>query len=169
MGEIAESIGLNRRTLHRYFKSKSELINDIIRYASGTCLNKTRESIQSSNDPIDQLKAMFLSDINSGRQFRFLYNYRDGYHGMEEESPDFKEMMDIFRNLLETLHTKNLLSPRLTLDWIESFYFSTIDAAINLILEDESKEKEIVEMAWVSYLNAIVIPSRKTLVTANDT
>jgi len=47
------------------------------------------------------------------------------------------------------------------MDWIESLYFSTIDAAINLILEDESKTQEIVEMAWISYFNAIVNHSKK--------
>lgn len=163
MEEIAESINLSRRTLHRYFSGKSELINEIITYASSLCLKKTKDSIQSSSDPIYQLKSMFLSDIESGYQFRFLYSYRNGYQGMEEESADFREMMQIFRDLLKKSQTHNLLNPLLTLDWIERFYLSIIDAAINLILEDESKEKEIIEMAWISYLNAIIIPSRKTL------
>lgn len=161
MEEIAESINLSRRTLHRYFSGKSELIKEIIDYASSLCLQKTKDSIQSSTEPINQLNTMFLSDIESGYQFRFLYNYRDGYQGMEEESLDVREMMQIFRALLKKLQTSNLLNPLLTLDWVERFYFSTIDAAINLILEDKSKEKEIIEMAWLSYLNAIIILSRK--------
>ncbi|WP_026932617.1 TetR/AcrR family transcriptional regulator [Christiangramia echinicola] len=161
MEAIAESINLSRRTLHRYFSGKSELIEEIITYASSHCLKKTKDSIQSSSDPIYQLKSMFLSDIESGYQFRFLYSYRNGYQGMEEESVDFREMMQIFRDLLKKHQTYNLLNPLLTLDWIERFYLSIIDAAINLILEDETKEKEIIEMAWVSYLNAILIPSKK--------
>tara|TARA_R110001583_G_scaffold184331_1_gene343637 strand:- start:326 stop:592 length:267 start_codon:yes stop_codon:yes gene_type:complete len=88
---------------------------------------------------------------------------------MEEESLDFREMMQIFRVLLKKLQTNNLLNPLLTLDWIERFYLSIIDAAINLILEDESKEKEIIKMAWISYFNAIIIPSRKTLITTTET
>ena len=161
MEEIAESINLSRRTLHRYFSGKSELIEEIITFASSLCLQKTNDSMQSSSDPIYQLKSMFLSDIESGYQFRFLYNYRDGYQGMEEESSDFKEMMQIFRALFETLQTNNLLNSQLTLDWIENLYFSTIDAAINLILKDVSITQEIIEMAWISYSNAILVHSKK--------
>ena len=93
--DIAESINLNRRTLHRYFNSKSELIKEIIDYSSRVCLQKTVDAMQSSSEPINQLKTMFSSDIESGYQFRFLYNFRDGYEGMEEESLDFQKMMEI--------------------------------------------------------------------------
>ncbi|MCJ8167046.1 TetR/AcrR family transcriptional regulator [Pontibacter sp. E15-1] len=156
MEEIAESINLSRRTLHRYFSTRSELITDIVKHASNICLLKTKESIQSSDYPINQLKAMFLSDIESGYQFRFLYKYRDNYQGMEEESKEFEEMMQIFRELLKTLQVNKLVHPQLTLDWIERLYFSTIDAAINLIIEDYSKQQEVSEMAWISYFNAVI-------------
>ncbi|MFT7898960.1 TetR/AcrR family transcriptional regulator [Tenacibaculum ascidiaceicola] len=155
MEEIAESINLSRRTLHRYFKGKSELIEEIIDYASNLCLQKTKESIESSTDPKIQLYTMFLCDIKSGYQFRFLYHYRDNYKGMENESSNFKEMMQTFRDLLKKLKTIDLFNSQLTMDWIESLYFSTIDAAINLILEDESRTQEITEMAWISYFNAV--------------
>lgn len=160
MEEIAESINLSRRTLHRYFSGKSELIQEIIDYASGLCLQKTKESIQSSTDPKIQLYTMFLSDIKSGHQFRFLYNFRENYKGMEDESSDFREMMQIFRDLLKKLKTNGQFNPQLTMNWIENLYFSTIDAAINLILDDESKTQEIVEMAWVSYFNAVADHSK---------
>lgn len=155
--EIGKSINLSRRTLHRYFSSKSELITEITAYASNHCLLKTKESMQSSTYPIDNLKAMFLSDIESGYQFRFLYNYRDNIQELEEESSDFREMMQIFRALLKRLQNNNLIIPALTLEWVESFYFSTINAAIDLILEDENNEKQIVQMAWLSYFNGIII------------
>lgn len=158
--EIAESIDLNRRTLHRYFNGKSELIEEIIDYASSLCLQKTKDSIQSSNDPIHQLKSMFLSDIESGHQFRFLYNYRSGFQGMEKESKDFAEMMLLFRDLLETIQSNHFFYSRLTMDWIESLYFSTIDAAINLIIADCSKKELVSEMALTSYLNAVIKQSK---------
>ena len=161
MEEIAESINLSRRTLHRYFIGKSELIEEIIDYASSFCLQKTKESIKSSTDPKNQLYTMFLNDIKSGYQFRFLYSYRENYKGMENESSDFKEMMQIFRDLFKKLQTNGLFNSQLTMDWIESLYFSTIDAAINLILEDETRTQEIVEMAWESYFNAIINHSKK--------
>ncbi|WP_299157814.1 TetR/AcrR family transcriptional regulator [uncultured Tenacibaculum sp.] len=155
MEEIAESINLSRRTLHRYFSGKSELITEIINYASTLCLEKTKEAVKSSINPINQLNTMFLSDIESGYQFRFLYSYRDGLQGMEKESSDFREMMQIFRHLLKTLKNIDLINSKITIDWIESLYFSTIDSAINLILEDDSRMQEIAEMAWLSYFNAI--------------
>lgn len=155
MEEIAKSINLSRRTLHRYFSGKSELVEEIINYASSLCLQKTKESIQSSTDPKIQLYTMFLCDIKSGHQFRFLYNYKESYTGMENESSDFREMMQTFRELLIKLKTNNSFNSKLTIDWIEKLYFSTIDAAINLILEDESRTQEIIEMAWISYFNAV--------------
>ncbi|TDQ25587.1 TetR/AcrR family transcriptional regulator [Tenacibaculum caenipelagi] len=155
MEEIAESINLSRRTLHRYFSSKSELIAEIIDYASGLCLQKTEESIQSSPDPRTQLYTMFLCDIKSGYQFRFLYNFRENYKGMEDESSEFKKMMQIFRDLLKTLNDNGLFNPQLTINWIENLYFSTINTAINLINENDSNIKDVTEMAWISYFNAI--------------
>lgn len=160
MEEIAESIDLNRRTLHRYFSGKSELIEEIIDYASSLCLQKTKDSIKSSNNPIHQLKSMFLNDIESGHQFRFLYNFRNGFQGMEKKSKDFEEMMLLFRDLLETIQSNNLFYSQLTLDWIESLYFSTIDAAINLIIADYSKKELVTEMALTSYLNAVIKHSK---------
>jgi len=161
MEEIAETISLSRRTLHRYFGSKSELISEIILYASSLCLIKTKASLQSSIEPVNQLKAMFLSDIESGYQFCFLYKYKDNYQGMEEESSDYREMMEMFRDNLKTLRINNQIIPQLTLEWIEKLYLATINAAIDLIIEDKSKEEEIVKMAWISYSNAIIHPSKK--------
>ena len=155
MEEIAESINLSRRTLHRYFSSKAELIAEITQHATSLCLNKTREAILSSDNPINQLKTMFLSDIEDGYQFRFLYNYPDNFYDHEEDSPEFKEMMEIFRNLLKNLVENNLLNTKYSPDWLESFYFSTIDAAINLIQKDNNNENKIKQMAWMSYLNGI--------------
>ena len=159
MENIAESVNLNRRTLHRYFSSKSELIKEIIDYASFLCLQKTIEAIQSSTDPVEQLKTMFLSDIESGYQFRFLYHYKDGYKGMESESSNFKQMMKLFKDLLKTLQKNQNFNSELSIDWIESFYFSTIDAAINLIEDDELNMQKINEMAWTSYSKAIITKS----------
>lgn len=155
MEEIAESINLNRRTLHRYFSSKAELIVEITQHTTRLCLTKTKEAILSSTNPINQLKTMFLSDIEDGYQFRFLYNYTENIYDYEEDSPEFKEMMEIFRNLLKNLSENNLLNTKYSLDWLESFYFSTIDAAISLIQKDNSNENKIKQMAWVSYLNGI--------------
>jgi len=157
MEEIAESINLNRRTLHRYFSSKAELIAEITQHTTMHCLYKTKEAIQSSTNPINQLKTMFLSDIEDGYQFRFLYNYTDNFYDYEEDSPEFKEMMDIFRKLLKDLSESNLLNPNYSLDWLESFYFSTIDAAINLIQKDNNNANKIKQMAWMSYLQGISI------------
>lgn len=159
--EISESIGLNRRTVHRYFKGKSDLIEAITHHACMICLTNAKDSLNSSNNSIDQLRAMFISDIQSGKRFRFLYNFHSDINNVEERSPEFKEMMTLFRNLLKSIHSSKQLSPNLTLKWVESLYFSTIDAAIRLILEVNSSEDEIIEMAWMSYLNAIINPEIK--------
>lgn len=163
MEEIAETISLSRRTLHRHFSGKSELISEIISYASSLCLIKTKESIQSTINPINQLKAMFLSDIESGYQFSFLYKYKDTYQNMEEESSDYREMMEMFRDNLKALKVNNLIMPQLTLEWIEKLYLSIINVAINLIIKDQSKKEEIVRMAWISYSNAIILHSENNL------
>jgi len=153
--EIAESIDLSRRTLHRYFSGKAELITEITRYTTSLCLVKTKDAVTSSNDPVEQLKTMFLSDIEDGYQFRFLYNYTESIYDYEESSQEFQEMMDIFRNLLKRLSEDNLINTKYPLDWLESFYFSTIDAAINLIQKDNINENKIKQMAWFSYWNGI--------------
>ena len=106
-------------------------------------------------NPIDQLQTMFLSDIENGYQFRFLFKYRDTLQGFGEESTDYREMMQIFRDLLNDLQSSQLINSSYTIGWIENFYLSTIDAAINLILEDKTNEKEIKQMAWLSFLNGV--------------
>ncbi|MBS2212890.1 TetR/AcrR family transcriptional regulator [Carboxylicivirga mesophila] len=154
--EIGASIHLSRRTLHRYFSSKSDLIAEITAYASNFCLHKTKLAVKSSEDPIDQLKTMFYNDIESGSRYRFLYTYRDSMEDLEATSADFQEMMHLFRKLLQTLQNRKQLEPIYTLEWIEKLYFSTINAAIDLIQTKQSNEQEIVKMAWTSYYNSIL-------------
>ncbi|GAA4833433.1 TetR/AcrR family transcriptional regulator [Algivirga pacifica] len=157
MEEIGTAINLSRRTLHRYFGSKAELIEEITRYASHLWLEKTREAVVSFNTPIEQLKAMFRNDINSGYQFRFLYHYKDSIQTKEEEASDLKEMMKLFRELLKTLQEEKVLSSAYSLVWVERFYLSTVDAATSLIHEDQSNKEEVLQMAWTSFLNGITV------------
>ena len=157
MEEIATSIGLNRRTLHRYFNGKSGLLDEIAQYACTICYQSTRNCIASHKQPEKQLKAMFYSDVNSGLKFQFLYSFYTSSDSMTETSKDYTEMMKLFRNVLNTLFSQGFFSPETTLKWAENFYFSTIQAAITSITIDNGTEATtIMDMAWSSFINGIV-------------
>ncbi|NMM47736.1 TetR/AcrR family transcriptional regulator [Marinigracilibium pacificum] len=162
MEEIAEAVNLNRRTLHRYFSGKEDLIKEIVAFASRTCLKKTIASIEISDNPNIQLKTMFEQDIECGYQFRFLYNFKSNQQGLEKESAEYKEMLAIIRGLLKTLYSSGVINPKLTIDWVEKLYFSTIDAAINQKTSMDESGDQITEMAWISYFNAIKNPDNQS-------
>ena len=161
MEEIANSIDLNRRTLHRYFNGKSDLLEEITQYASTVCLQSTKDCISSSVDPFEQLKAMFYSDIKSGRRFQFLYAFHASPSNIEEESEVYKEMMELFRNVLKQLRNSGIFPPETSIKWIENFYISTITAAVTTITSGISAEDEIADLAWTSFSHGIIGKDRK--------
>ncbi|MTI31658.1 TetR/AcrR family transcriptional regulator [Xanthovirga aplysinae] len=156
MEEIADETGLNRRTLHRYFKGRSDLIEAIIEHTAAICFSNLQHALKVSDDPLQQLKAMFLNDIKCGYQFRFLHGFNEEIENNKKSaSPEYAEMMKSFRKLLEMLVQRKLTSPNLTLDWIEKLYFSMVETAIKAIMEEDYEADKWHEMAWLSYWNAI--------------
>ncbi|CAM1373282.1 hypothetical protein TPENAI_70571 [Tenacibaculum litopenaei] len=157
--EIATSIQLSRRTIHRHFPSKTALIDQITSYASAHCLNTTKAALKNSKIPKEQLHQMFRSDVQSGMQFRFLYQIGGNMETVEEQSDDFKTMMLLFREVLNTLKLKGDLLPEVTLPWIEQFYLATIDAAIAMQMRPETTTtgQEITTMAWSSFARAVFL------------
>lgn len=157
MEEIASSINLNRRTLHRYFKGKAELIEAIANYACEICYMNTRDCFSSTKDSLEQLKSMFISDIRSGNRFRFLNSFYDSPEELATKSESYMKMMSLFRENLELLIIQNQFSPELTLNWVESFYMATVEAAITSIARQPSNETLIMDMAWKTFTGGVKV------------
>ncbi|MDN3693233.1 helix-turn-helix domain-containing protein [Chryseobacterium tructae] len=75
--DIAVSCGINRRTIHRYFKSRNELLEVCNKNMMEAWELAAIKACNSSEDPLVQLEHLLYAGIDSGTKYAFLIKLND--------------------------------------------------------------------------------------------
>jgi AcrR family transcriptional regulator len=75
--DIAVSCGMNRRTLHRYFKNRNELLEACNKNMMEAWELAAIKACNSSEDPLIQLEHLLYTGIDSGTKYAFLIKLND--------------------------------------------------------------------------------------------
>lgn len=100
--EIAERAGVGKGTVYSYFRSKSELMEQLIETATGAALESAEQRLQGLRSALDQLRA--LADLQrehlEQREPFVRFLMADAQSAI---SPEFKSCMERARSHLEAL------------------------------------------------------------------
>ena len=69
----ADNAEVTRRTLHRYFKDRNELVEVCKQAIDSSCKKAMIAAIQSSDEPIIQLERMLYAGIDCGAKYSVFY------------------------------------------------------------------------------------------------
>ncbi|KAA2224008.1 TetR/AcrR family transcriptional regulator [Chryseobacterium sediminis] len=154
--EIAVRCNLNRRTLHRYFKNRNELLEACNANMMKAWEEAAINAFNSSTNPLIQLENLLYAGIDSGTKYAFLIKLNEVEPAYTTKiSKDYlKTRNDIFSAII-ILQKEQLIDNELPLAWIRILFTSTITATITAYRSGDIAANEVKKLAWNSFSRSI--------------
>ncbi len=158
--EIANYLGIHRRTVHRYFKDRDNLLQSCLQQMMATCNKAMSDAYESSTNPIEQVEAMFYAALAIGNEYSFvkkLFN-RSGYgHALKSERQDYESVKDKWFRLITGLQDSGVINKALPISWIYNLFGGMIDIAIQAQVSGDVAVNDIKNLSWRSFQGSIGI------------
>lgn len=160
--EIAVRCNLNRRTLHRYFKNRNELLEACNKNMMKTWEEAAIKACNSSSDPLAQLENLLYAGIDSGTKYAFLIklNEIEPTYKTKTSKAYLKARADLF-DALQKLQKDQLIDSQLPLPWIKILFTNSITATITAFRSGDIAPNEIKKLAWSSFSRSIGLQLNK--------
>lgn len=155
LDDIAKDTGISRRTLHRHYSGRDDLMDSVFNFIIDEYLMHLKRIIEKTPSDKEKLKAFLQFDINSSKKYLVFCQLRKSeYAHMETENDNFIEMYSIYQGLFKRLQDEQKISKDLSLQWIETFYLTLVESSDKIIDSGFNKD-ECLKMAWTSLWNGI--------------
>lgn len=155
LDDIANYINISRRTLHRHYAGRDDLINSVFNHIITEYLIQTKSIIKSAKSNEDKLQSFLYFDINSGSRYMIFCELRKSdYKEIESQNTNFKELYSLYIGLFKELKNEQKINDHLSIEWIEIFYSTIIESTLKAIESGLNKE-ECLNMAWSSFWQGI--------------
>ncbi len=155
LDDIASHINISRRTLHRHYSGRDDLMNSVFNYIIEEYLIQIKIIIQNASSHKNQLKAFLYYDIESGSKYLVFCQLRKtNYKEIESQNVNFQELYAIYQGLFKQLKDEKKIREKLSSQWLEIFYSTIVESALKSIDSGVNK-KECLNMSWSSFWNGI--------------
>ena len=84
--KIAEEAGVTRRTLHRYFENRQNLMESCKNEMLESCNKAMNEAYESDDDQIKKLRNMLFAAIEQGAKYSFIKRFYENSSFSDLES-----------------------------------------------------------------------------------
>lgn len=157
---VADYAGVTRRTLHRYFKDRAELMKACQAEMQGKCRTAMMAAINSHTNPLKQLENMLYAGINCGSKYAFLDKLQQ--HPPYRQMPDapegeFDDVKKRWFTIVAQLQTEGTISAELTTAWIFVLFGSMVTTTINALNSGNVARNDIKRFAWFSFSRSLGI------------
>ncbi|WP_299311636.1 TetR family transcriptional regulator [uncultured Aquimarina sp.] len=157
--KVADNANITRRTLHRYFKDRNELVAVCEREMEISCKKAMINAIDSSNEPLVQLKNMLIAGINCGSKYSFFYKLHKGeshnHNKNNKDCADYDYIYQNFTQIIRDLQEQNIISRQMTIGWIQNLHAGIIISSVSSDLNNKETKLQIKEFAWKSFIKGI--------------
>nr|WP_315028049.1 TetR/AcrR family transcriptional regulator [uncultured Chryseobacterium sp.] len=159
--DIAACCNINRRTLHRYFKNRNELLEACNKNMMEAWEEAAINAYNSSKDPLVQLEHLLYAGIDSGTKYAFLIklNENDGQASTyeSEKNTDYITIRNQLFSAIQELQKEQVIDDQYPLPWIKILFTSVITATITAYRSGDIAPNEIKKLAWRSFSRSIGI------------
>jgi AcrR family transcriptional regulator len=154
--KIADSAGVTRATLHRYYNSRETLMA-----ATGLELLRLTKAIIAEatalhDRPVQQLKAVIMTTAEMGERFHFLMHAME-HDNHAQHSPKFQEVEQQLAHLIEAVRQDGLIRPDVPTAWIISLYYGIMSASWRALSGGRVAPKRIPDLAWQSFTSGLFV------------
>ena len=159
--KVAEQAGVTRRTLHRYFTGRDELLASCAAEMRRSCNQAMMQALDSSNDPLAQLERILYGMIDCGTKYAFFnkLHTRPGHQHSPQNADcaGYDAVCCRYWALIKQLQTQGIISPHLTAEWVQQLLSGVVNATINATATDAAAKTSLRQFAWFSFSRGIGI------------
>jgi AcrR family transcriptional regulator len=157
--KVAERAGITRRTLHRYFTGREELLAYCAREMQRSCREALGQALVSSTDPVVQLENILYAGIDCGAKYAFftkLHTRPEHHHapGQASDCAEYDILQDRCRAVIARLQHEGLISMHLSVDWMFQLLSGVVKATIEA-RQVGGVDSHLKQFAWFSFSRGI--------------
>lgn len=157
--KVAERAGVTRRTLHRHFASREELLNRCARDMQRSCRQALGQALASSDNPLVQLENMLYASVECGAKyalFHKLHTRAEHHHapGQTADCAEYDALQANCRAVLTKLQQQGHISTQLTVEWVFLLLSGVVKATLEA-REQGTAEPYLRQFAWFSFSKGI--------------
>lgn len=121
--KVAERAGVTRRTLHRYFTGREELLACCAREMQRSCRAALTQALTSSPDPVLQLEHILYAGIDCGAKYALftkLHTRPEHQHapGQAADCAEYDTLQARCRAVVTRLQQEGRISAHLSAEWV---------------------------------------------------
>ena len=156
--QVAAQAGVTRRTLHRYFKGREELLACCELDMQRTCRLALTQALDSSTEPLKQLEQMLYAVVDCGAKYSFFHKlhtqpqHRGVPHAGEA---DYDVLHGRYRRIVEQLQAQGTISPHITAEWVKMLMSGIVSATIHADSFGAVDAAHVKQFAWFSFSKGI--------------
>lgn len=159
--KIAEKASVTRRTLHRYFKDRNELLAVCSKDIRKRCSEAMAAALDGSDLPLTQLEQLLYAALDCGAKHAFfhkLHNSEDHqHHGDNDDCATYDTMHQRFLQLIMQLQDAGMITRHVTPSWIHAFFTGVVNTALKADAMGEIAKQSQRQFAWFSFSKGIGI------------
>lgn len=164
LDELAASLGISKKTIYKYFKSKEELVVESVSYLIDSYKKDIKDTVES--DELDPITCIILI---YKKAFEHLKHYKPSFiFGLKKYYPKANQLFDTFRNeivnhtvfnLLENAQQNGIINPNVNLSLFCELYFSRFEdiAFKNDTLIEKFSNEELLNHFIIFNLKGIAV------------
>ncbi|MFI2744063.1 TetR/AcrR family transcriptional regulator [Zhouia sp. PK063] len=156
--KVAVEAGVSRRTLHRYFENRQDLLESCKNEMLYSCNKAMIRAYESDHDPIAKVRNMLFAAIEQGANYAFIKriykrsNFSNVDSKKEFESDNVKAK---WLKIMKDLQEEKRINHELTIPWIFDLFGSIIETSIYAVEAGDVARNDSKKFAWVSFKGAI--------------
>ena len=158
--KVADNANVTRRTLHRYFTDRKELLDACQQEMQESCKAGMTAALESSANPVLQLEKMLYAAIDCGVKYSFLHKLHNLHNHQhkhnDKECAKYDKTFSHVDNVIETLIENGIVSKQLSVEWIATLFPGIVTATINSNTPCADRDN-LKKFAWFSFSKGIGI------------
>jgi len=157
--KVADKATVTRRTLHRYFKDRNELLACCAQDMQVNCSKAMADAWASSANPLIQLEQILYAAVNCGIKYAALYKLHHAEGHRHEQSnrncAEFDMMYRLFEQLVLRLQEDGFVDKQLTVQWVYTFFTGLVQATVQAEAQGTVAKQSLKQFAWFSFSKGI--------------
>src|SRR5690606_4896059 len=159
--KAAEKAAVTRRTLHRYFKDRNDLLSACSNDIRKRCSKAMNDVLDRPDAPLLKLEQLLYAAIDCGTKFASFHKLHNSgvhvHHGSNADCAAYDAMRLQFLHFIGQLQEQGSVSRQLTAEWIHFFFSSLVDATVKADTAGAVARLSQKQFAWFSFSKGIGI------------
>jgi|GEM_PF-253343 len=159
--QVATAAGVSRRTLHRYFTSRENLLSGCYAQMLDTWQSAVISSYDNASTPLVQLEQLLYTAIDCGTKFTFLMKLQPADIKEDKNTPATKEQYEQIRDSLfksiALLQKQGVIHDQLPRAWIRALFITMVSTTVTAASSGDIAGNQIKKLAWYSFSRSIGI------------